>query len=305
MLPFIANYSYSFFVSLLTVHWKKVIFKRTMRKFLNESGDLQLPNGILHIIENYFTMYAVKTVEKIEFNLLKRVVHLMDKKYRDGIKNLALGVHGWCLYTSKDRGALLQEFVQHGLMEKLKMTVSLLHARGIRNGNDVSTQIYRQLARCVLDLLSHDSRYRSEIIRCDLIVQMTEIAMDHSSQIKTATRGLCFLSQVVRLRDMRAYCHDHGIMIAIFDLLLVAIAGIKLDERLRRHPRAAVQSILQFDEANGRKMRQLFTERLETYDRSKIKPGNSVFFEELVSNISKRTKAMPRIGVEYIITQFK
>ena len=280
MRQFIANYSHSFFVSPLTVHWKKMIFNGTMRKFLNESGDLQLPKGPMQLI----MMYTVKPVETIELNMLKRWVHLMDEEYSRWIRSNALAVVGCFCDTCPKQTIAVRGFIKFGLMEKLRMFPLLLQTGGIKDEYDYD--LYNLMAK-LMTLLSRDSFGRKLLTRGGLIEKMKEMAMKNSSHMMTARRGLWFLSDVVMEEDMLFYCYDQGIMIPLFDLLLIVIAGTKLCDKMSRHSRAAVQRILQFDEANGLKMRQLFTERLETYDRSKIKPENSEFFEELVSTIKE------------------
>ena len=257
-------------------NFDKLLFDRTMQKYLKRQCDFEVPIVIKQEIERYYTLYTVKKVDEMEFNLLKRLVQFTDDKYCDRtifgsvccldiINENAISVSEMLPANNATRG-FMQCFVAHGLLQKMQ---TLLVSK------------VEHIVSVSLDLLLHAlADHFKEVLRCNildslkkLVSQLRAAKMENCGQgmaTATATKALIVLAKMVLLANSEqcTYLYANGIVAVIFETLSALFGAISLlNEHGWEGICRATQRILN---DGGTETRDLILKYLRSCDESKL-----------------------------------
>eukprot|EP01083_Nonionella_stella_P075439 205106_1 len=184
---------------------KRIIFKKTMKKYQKDEIEFDIPIVVHHLISKYYT--ACHPVDKMEFILLQRFIDLLSETYDDKIRYLSLKCILFLMLHY--RIAVLSKTVQYGLMDKLQLLLTRSHNQSLIS---LAMIIIRRIISEDLKAVHH-----AKII--DALLAMAENGADNPADafmaIDTLARGMRYADP----RYIRSV-YNEDVMSSVFVSLL-------------------------------------------------------------------------------------
>ena len=202
----------------------KLLFDRTMQKYLSQHCDFEVPIVIRQLIENYYTLCTTKTVKKMEFDLLKRFVELTDEKYCDQTKigslycmNELIEI-GYSETLTSAGSEMWQYFADNGFLDNVKDLLS-------SNDSDIVSPSLNILSDAV-------ENYLDFMLETKIIDVVWSIALDYPKDKKSACRALIVLFRVIFIaNDVQVKAlYKQGIVSDLYQVLSGVIDEVSLNE---------------------------------------------------------------------------
>ena len=265
----------------------KLLFDRTMQKYLTQHCDFEVPIGIRQLIENYYTLYTVKTVDKMEFNLLKRLVQFTDDKYCDRTKfgtlccldiimDNAVSIGG-ALHHEHDRFAgFLPCFIEYGLLNNLQTLLLSKDEMIINTSLDILLDV------TAIPLSIHfDSMFTHSIV--DSVKGLSSIVRGWSNPLITKKALLVFVKMMLRADlEKRKFLYGCGIVGVVFGTLSSLFAELLPTEQGWEGIYGVTRRILNDDE--GHEMRDLILKHLQSCDQSELNDQHKQHLNSLIES---------------------
>merc|ERR1712228_551915 len=252
--------------------YHKLMFDKTMPKYLEQYCDFDVPIMIRRLIGNYYELYTVKKVQNMEFNLLKRFVEFTNSKYSQYSLTVMMMLFNRCINGEE----VLQRCIDYGLFVRIKQLLSLNKTHIIDD--------------CLSFFLATDV-YINNFFEAG-ITQITHlIASNYAKNKRSAYLAISVLFEVLLQSnyEQRVSMHQQGIVKNLFKNLCAVIDEIALKESDWETIRFVVEKLCR-DHFQSKAIDEMpeIKQYFEKYDKSKIKQENKRKFEDLLILIRHR-----------------
>merc|ERR1712228_15650 len=262
----------------LKIHFKlkakyhRLVFDKIMQKYLENECDFEVPIVIRQLIENYYSLYTIKKVQNVEFDILKRIVELTADKYSDNviIGSLASINKLFDLCGSK----FLQCCIDYGLLEKIKQLLSSNRIRIIEN-------CLPFLVKCIMATNLYI------IFKAGIVQIIHSIALNHANNNKNVAYLAIYVLFVVLFKlnaVHRSQMYKKGIAKVLFKVSCAVIDEIVFGNDLWIALKRAAHEMY-WNEAlhQDQEISEIYDaikQHIEKCDQSKIKQENKSGFDD-------------------------
>ena len=260
----------------------KLLFDKTMQKYLEQHCDFEVPIVIKRLIENYYIQYTVKKVDKMEFNLLKRLIELMDGPYCGQLK----------LYSLQ----CMKEFVTHPDNSRITPNVQQMSVN------------YGFLSQLTILLNLKDRKIQRVGVRTILPLMLTNLNdtfdMELFSALKVIATGTdlenvqtciwifayAIVGSAGSLTHFLKLCRWEVIPVLIDALKYVVEKKVCVQDLTWSLVHDSISAIQNYDD-DGITTLESMQRHFETYDQSKVLTENKRQTEQLINRISTSLEA--------------